>query len=121
MFGEIADKSEHTSKLHQLVVSRLNTSKQSLWVIHTRGEDPISVYITDLTNRKLTALQVRKAVTSVRDVQTCTTRAEYDAVSHLTIFVWNTTEETKTLGDIASATQKTGMLGYTVDDEGEDE
>ena len=112
MFGEVAGREEQTSKMHQLVVSRMTTSKQMFWVIHMRSENPMSIYIKDLTQRKRTADEVRIAAGSVLDTKTFEEEAEYNRVAESRLSVWGGKGEFANLDTLARAAKASGMLGY---------
>ena len=120
MFGEIADKSEQTSKMHQLVVSRLTTAKQVFWVIHMRSENPMSVYIKDLTTRKVNANGIRIAASAIVDTKTFEDEGEFNRVADTQLCVWGTAPgpgsktEFANLDTLAHAAKASGMLGYEV-------
>lgn len=94
MFGATPGDERFKGKLNQYVVTKLHGVRRSYWVLHLRGEDPISILIMELVKLKTSADDQLALVSDIKEHKTLTDR-QWQAAdgSLIDVFAWGTKDK----------------------------
>lgn len=110
MFGEQPGAEVREGKLNQHVVTKLVSPKRTYWVLHTKGEDPVSVLITALTKQKIESVDLLRMVSLIHSKVPLNARV-FNAVRETEVLTWGTSAPS-VLGTLADKAVDSCVLAY---------
>jgi hypothetical protein len=123
MFGNHPGVERRQGVLNQHIVTRLDSVRRIYWVMHTRGEDPVSILIAALqalvNAKKLKNEELLNLVSAIGTRQSFEERDAFDRVKREKVQGWTTMTFTflETLLNAATQSCVLGVVNMKVDDE----
>jgi len=119
MFGVKAGTERFQSPLNQYVVSRFwvrgNQQRDvlSYWVLHTRGEDPTSVLISEMRNKGISNDEIVDNISGL--TFEILSASQWEKESGRSIIKWGSPEKTNLHSSVVEvAPKRSCVLGYEV-------
>lgn len=114
MFGAVDEVREGI--MHQHIVSKAIAYKRVYWIFHTRGEDAVSVLLTDL-NKQIVAKSishesVNKLITAITSTVAIKELQSYERIASTHVIAWGTGQPEAVLDDLVRAAKGSCVLGY---------
>lgn len=120
MFGSEPGKERRQGVMNQHIVTRLDAQKVMYFVLHTRGEDPVSVFITALIAEAKrvkkepdeTAQWIDTMVRPIVEQKQYTTKEQYDHVKDLHVVPWGHVNGDVTLESLVGKAKGSCVLAF---------
>lgn len=120
MFGTKPGEERFQGKLNQFVITKLTGDSKNYWVIHTKGEEAISILISAMALMKMDTEQM---IDAVKNLQVhLLSQMEWIAMkvqqeSGLVVYGWGTKEKINLHDVVNKGISSSRVIGYELHEE----